>query len=82
MIYLRAPLIGLLFLFSYLCNTPVFAQVEKLDKAERTARKRAPQYHYGYINRPHTLKESTLHVSALYGLSWALYPITQPEVFR
>lgn len=62
-------------------DTPV-RELEKLDSNERQARGRTPKYHYGYTNKPHTTKESLLHISSLYALSWALYPITQPEVFR
>ena len=73
---------GLLFLFSLTLSQQTLASEEKLDKSLRDGRKRPQEYHYGYINRPHTMKESFTHVSILYGLSWALYPVTQPEVFR
>lgn len=79
MTYIKVLIIGLLFTSNF---NVLSAEVEKLDKVERDARKREPQYHYGYINRPHTTRESILHISALYGISWALYPLTQPEVFR
>lgn len=46
------------------------------------SRKRAPQYHYHYFDRKHSFKENAKLVSIIYGLSWLLYPVTQPEVFR
>ncbi|MBK26867.1 MAG: hypothetical protein CME70_22890 [Halobacteriovorax sp.] len=85
MIQIRVPLLGLLFLFTCYSNLEVLASEKpalKESKESLASRKREPKYHYGYTNRPHTLKESALHLSAIYGLSWALYPITQPEVFR
>lgn len=79
MIQIKVFLTSLIFIFSF---NSLAEESEKLDALERSTRKREPVYHYGYINRPHTAKESLLHISALYGVSWALYPVTQPKVFR
>lgn len=46
------------------------------------SRKRTPQYHYHYFDRDHSFKENAKLVSIIYGLSWLLYPLTQPKVFR
>lgn len=79
MTQIKVLLTGLIFLLSF---NALSQDIEKLDEAERLGRKREPVYHYGYINRPHTTKESLLQISAVYGLSWALYPVSQPKVFR
>ena len=43
---------------------------------------RETEYQYAYINRDHTLKETAKHLSIMYGISWAIYPLSQPKVFR
>lgn len=46
------------------------------------SRSRQPQFHYHYFDRKHSSAENIKLVSIIYGLSWLLYPLTQPEVFR
>lgn len=43
---------------------------------------RVPKYHYDYYNRRHSLKESFGHISAIYGVTWLIYPLTQPDVVK
>lgn len=47
-----------------------------------TTHKRIPNYSYSYIDREHTTSESAKHVAAIYGITWVLYPLTQPDVVR
>ncbi len=44
--------------------------------------KRNPQFYYTYRDRDHSLKENLNHFAAIYGVTWILYPLTQPDVFR
>lgn len=55
-------------------------EIESLKKKE-TRRQRTPKYYYGYQDRDHTWKENAGHIAALYGLTWAIYPLSQPKVF-
>lgn len=79
MTYIRVLSLGLLFILNF---QAVGETLEKFDKAERDGRRRNQEFHYGYINRPHSTSESLKHIAAIYGVTWAIYPLTQPEVFR
>jgi|GEM_PF-1436446 hypothetical protein len=54
-------------------------EVERLRRESQD--QRVPKYYYGYPDREHTLKENIGHIAAVYGISWAIYPLTQPKVF-
>jgi len=57
----------------------------KVLREQRQARRdkgRVNNYLYGYIDRSHTTKESMKHIAAMYAVSWAVYPLSQPEIFR
>lgn len=82
MINIRVLLLGLLILFNLNALAEESNPAEKFDDTERSLRKRPVEYQYGYINRPHTFKEAGTHVAAVYGITWLLYPATQPKVFR
>ncbi|MDD0852265.1 DUF3943 domain-containing protein [Halobacteriovorax sp. GB3] len=43
---------------------------------------REKKYYYDYRDRDHSFKESLRHIGGVYLASWAVYPITQPDVFR
>lgn len=55
-----------------------FEEQEKL-KSERS---RQAMYQYGYIDRRHSQKETMTHIAAIYGVTWLMYPLTQPKVVR
>ncbi|MFT6070901.1 MAG: hypothetical protein ACJAT2_001862 [Bacteriovoracaceae bacterium] len=82
MIIIRVLALGLLILFSFNGFSEETNPIDRLDSGERNLRKRQVDYHYGYKNRPHSLKEASSHVAAVYGITWVLYPATQPKVFR
>lgn len=42
---------------------------------------RQNKYHYSYIDRDHTQRENILHISAVYGITWLVYPLSQPDTF-
>lgn len=44
--------------------------------------KRVPEYRYGYIDHTHTIKESATQIAAIYGVSWLIYPATQPDILH
>lgn len=50
--------------------------------AQEIGRKRVINYHYGYLDRHHTRSETLNHLGGLYLLSWAIYPLSQPKVFK
>lgn len=56
-----------------------FKQQEEELKVKRYRKK---EFQYGYIDRSHTFNESLKHVVAMYGVSWIVYPLSQPKVFR
>lgn len=37
---------------------------------------------YGYHDRSHSKKEIAIHLTSIYALSWAFYPLTQPKTFK
>jgi hypothetical protein len=53
----------------------------ELDEAE-LERRRVPRAHFGYVEREHTTRETMGHIAALYGLTWVIYPLSQPKEFR
>lgn len=48
----------------------------------KNQRQRLQKYQYTYIDRKHSLKESMSLISAMYGVTWAVYPLSQPKVFK
>lgn len=58
-------------------------EVLKKQEEELEQKKfRSKRYYYSYIDRDHTLKESLKHLGYMYAASWAVYPLSQPSVFR
>jgi hypothetical protein len=45
------------------------------------AARRNSKYHYTYVDREHSKQENFNHIAAIYGVSWALYPLTQWDTF-
>ncbi len=50
--------------------------------ADQETYERPVKYYYGYNDRDHTGTENVKHLGAIYGVTWAAYPLTQPKVFR
>lgn len=71
-----------LFIFTFFISllTPAMA-LEKTNLDEET-KKRLPKYQYQFIEREHTIKESLKHIGIMYGVSWAVYPLSQWDVFK
>lgn len=44
--------------------------------------RRIPKYIYGYKNRSHTMSENLKQIGAIYGVTWLVYPLTQPSVVK
>lgn len=63
-------------------DTPT-ATPEEIEKIKRKNKgpQRTPKYYYGYQDRDHTWKENLGHIAALYGVTWMIYPLSQPKVF-
>lgn len=53
-----------------------------VENIEESSNARVPKYYWGYVDRNHTTSENLNNIAIIYGLSWAAYPLTQPEVFR
>ncbi|PIK15265.1 DUF3943 domain-containing protein [Halobacteriovorax sp. JY17] len=59
----------------------VFAnEVDHLDNIKQ-AEVRPKKYQYTYIDRDHTQRENLLNIAGVYGVSWLVYPLSQPETF-
>ncbi len=61
----------------------------KLEKKEEIiandrilSKKRQQHYYYTYIERDHTFEENLNNISAVYGLTWIVYPLTQPSTVK
>lgn len=54
----------------------------KQQEQVKESRSRTPEYRYSYINRRHSMSESLKHIAAIYGVTWLVYPLTQPDVVR
>lgn len=59
-----------------------YSEPEELSLETQASKKRRKKYHYGYIDRTHTFSESAKHIAAIYGVTWVVYPLTQPDVVR
>lgn len=78
-----ASILFVLFLFNFIVSTQeVLAQEESAAKEQDNVMspKRYPLYEYR--DRSHTYQESAEHVGIIYGVSWILYPATQPDVVK
>jgi hypothetical protein len=56
-----------------------YLEQEKLKLARK---RRTKNFRYSYIDRKHTRAESMKHLAAMYGVTWVVYPLTQPKVVR
>ena len=56
------------------------SKLEEVEKIQNL--KRQPKYFYTYIDREHSYQESAKLIGVTYALSWGLYPLTQPKVFK
>ncbi len=88
---LRQILTIFCFLLATLCPSLIYgedmsneqkARALQKQKEAKKARKRHSEFIYGYIDRKHTLSESLKHIAAIYGVTWVIYPLTQPDVVR
>jgi hypothetical protein len=63
---------------------PQNERIKRMKKQEQTKkeRSRVKQYRYTYIERRHSKQESMKHIAAIYGVTWLVYPLTQPDVVR
>lgn len=43
---------------------------------------RTQLYRYGYTEREHSLEDNIKNIGVVYGLTWVLYPLIQPKVFK
>jgi hypothetical protein len=56
--------------------------LKEQEKKRKLKEFRARRYQYSYIDRDHSEKETLKHVGIMYAASWAVYPLSQPKVFR
>lgn len=71
-------LLRLLALFFIFLSSQALATT--LEMGEVT-KKRIPRYEYSFPEREYTFKQKLGHVGILYGLTWVVYPLSQPKVF-
>ncbi|MGB0453599.1 MAG: DUF3943 domain-containing protein [Bacteriovoracaceae bacterium] len=50
--------------------------------ADKETKKRLPEYEYKFVERTHEASETFKHIARMYGITWLVYPLTQPEVVR
>lgn len=65
-------------IFQLLVITDVNADINALDSSSS----RETKWRYEYIDRRHSKAETWSHLGGIYLVSWALYPLSQPSVFR
>lgn len=57
-------------------------EIKELEQEQRGIKKpKKSKYYYTYIDRDHTLEEDINNLVAIYGVTWAVYPLTQPGTF-
>ena len=65
--------------FSYAQDLPLSpGQKHTLSKSK--IRKRVKTHFYGYKDKEHTFQENLENLAVVYGVTWIIYPLTQPEV--
>ncbi|PIP89937.1 MAG: hypothetical protein COW01_00500 [Bdellovibrionales bacterium CG12_big_fil_rev_8_21_14_0_65_38_15] len=60
----------------------VFSLFSGFIHGEESNPTRDAMWHYEYIDRNHEKSETWKHLGIIYAASWALYPLTQPTVFK
>ena len=70
--------IRLFIIFSLMLIANAYGQ----SNARDTIATRETKWHYEYIDRKHSKAETWAHLGAIYVVTWGLYPLTQPSVFR
>ncbi len=81
-----------LFIFIYFLLTSTFSYAEenkndadqslekKLEQQSKITRER--KYSWGYIDRSHSARETGRHLLGIYGVTWLVYPLSQPDVVK
>jgi hypothetical protein len=69
-------LISFLLLF-FLFSAPGHICAKEADDSTRESK-----WYYQYNDRRHTKEETWRHIGGIYLVSWAIYPLSQPSVFR
>jgi len=70
-------IIGLFFLIN---KAPLATEGPTQIKEKSFERK--TNFFYTYRDRDHTLRENLNHLAGIYGVTWVIYPLTQPTVFK
>lgn len=75
-------------IFFYLClhllfftnNSITFAK--EITSKNFNSNQQITKYKYSYINTEHSLQNKFIQITALYGVSWLAYRLTQPSAFK
>ena len=59
-----------------------FSAIAAENQEKSSDPERNVKWHYEYKDRSHTKIETWKHLGIVYGISWVLYPLTQPSVFK
>lgn len=72
-----------LFINLFVEGLPGTVSADEMRKtlAEESEQKKT-RYRYQYIDRDHTVSEMFNDLAFCYGLTWVIYPIGQPEIFK
>lgn len=56
--------------------------VKNEKKYDEQSHQRIPKYHWEYRDRDHSFGENAKHLGIMYAAAWAVYPLSQPGVFK
>lgn len=54
----------------------------KKESYDRKSHRRIPEFKYTIVERKHTFSEDLINIGVMYGISWAVYGLTQPDHIR
>ncbi len=68
----------LLIIILFLCSVVGHGaeQIPEINKRRQT------KYNYQYNDRKHKWKEGSAHLAGVYAVSWLVYPLSQPKIFK
>jgi hypothetical protein len=75
---LQMILLRLFALLTFLFSTQLMASELEINNENK---KRLPRYEYSFPEREYTFKQKLGQVGLLYGLTWVVYPLSQPKEF-
>ncbi|ATH07482.1 hypothetical protein BIY24_05850 [Halobacteriovorax marinus] len=69
-----------IFITIFLIQSLYASEAPSVDNTDYSL-SRQKKYQYTYIDRDHTQSENLMHLSVVYGITWLVYPLSQPDTF-